>query len=174
MAPLLEALQAPPEGEEEQDPGFEQYYDDETGEFDPQAFDQTVEQRARQIAAEETGPLAQQLQQLQEYLQQEELEALGDDYPQLRDPEYMKEFGPALQQETQALGQEVAQSLGMPPQAAQAIADALGRNANFIESQHLARLAGQQAQQGAPAGDQGVHLEGGSGNPGTAAAGRDA
>lgn len=153
---LQEALQQPQE--EEGEPGYGQYFDDETGEFDPQAFDQQVEQRAKQIAQDQMGPLQQQLQQVQDRMLEDEFAALADDYPQLTEQTFMQQFVPELKQNADQLARE----LGLP----QEMADQLVRNPNFIEREYLARQAMAQAQQGAPAGDQGVHLEGGSGNPG--------
>lgn len=152
LEPVLQqfAQQQQPQEETQETPGWDDYVDPDTGYvIDPNGLEQSIQQRIQQGIEQAQGPLAQQMQQMQQFLQDQELDGLMEDYPELQD-----------QGKAQALAQranEYAASRGIPQ---------LATDPEFVEMVYLAGKAMEQAQQGVPAGDQGVHLEGGSGNPG--------
>jgi hypothetical protein len=99
------------------------------------------------IAEEQIGPYQQQVQHIEQALQDESIDALQDEFPQLADQQFVQpEFGPELN----AAANELGRAMGLNEQQI----EALRLNPSFIRNQYLARSAGQQAQQQAVAGGQ--------------------
>jgi hypothetical protein len=152
VQPVLDWVQqqqaAADQPEEQPEPGFEDYMP-EDGYLDPSQLQQAIRAEAEKIASERFGPVQQEVQQIRQQLQDEQLDGLMDQYPELQDP-----------QKAQQLAQQVhsfAQSRSDP---------SLATDPEVVAMIYLAGKAMEQAQQGVPAGDQGVHLEGGSAQPG--------
>jgi hypothetical protein len=159
LQPLLQNFQQQQQQEPEGQQGYEDFVDPETGYvLDPQGLQQYVDQQAEAKAQELMGPLRSRLDQHDQHFTQEAFADLTHQYPQLQDETFQASFVPRVEQ---AAGQ-IAQSMGLGPEAAQRLA----LNPQFVAQQYLAGLAREQAQQGVPAGDQGVHIEGGTGAPG--------
>jgi hypothetical protein len=148
LEPLLQGLGQQEEPEQEQ-PGFDEHFDENGMVLDPDGLQSYIQQQIQQGVQSQMEQTTQGLQQVQQFLQDQELDGLADDYPELQQPEVATK----LAQEANAW----AQSRNMPQ---------LATDPEFVEMVYLAGKAMEQAQQGVPAGDQGVHLEGGSGNPG--------
>jgi hypothetical protein len=134
---------------DEEQPGFDEHFDENGMVLDPDGLQSYIQQQIQQGVQSQMEQTTQGLQQVQQFLQDQELDGLADDYPELQQPEVATK----LAQEANAW----AQSRNMPQ---------LATDPEFVEMVYLAGKAMEQAQQGVPAGDQGVHLEGGSGNPG--------
>jgi hypothetical protein len=162
MRPLLEQWQQQQQqqGQPEEEGGsYDEFVDPETGYIlDPEALQKWNQDQINAGIQEGVSPLQQQLEQINQRFVQEEFADLQDQYPQLADSEFQRTFIPRVEQEAGQL----ARDLGMGPDYAQKLA----LNPRFVRAQYLAGMASEQAQQGVPAGDRGVHLEGGTGNPG--------
>lgn len=153
-------LQSQQEQPQEEQPGFDEFVDPETGYvLNPEGLQQYIAQESARIAQEQYGPLQQQVQHIERALQDESIDALQDEFPQLADQAFVsQQFGPELV----AAANEIGSQLGLNEQQT----EALRLSPSFIRQQYLARSAGQQAQQQAVAGGQETVIEGGSGNPG--------
>lgn len=160
LAQFAQAQQQPEE--QQQEPGFEDYYG-EDGYMDPAQLQQAIQSEAQRIAQEQTGPLAQQLQQIQQTMQDEAIDGLMDEFPELQDQQKAQQFAGQVQQAASSYANQLA---GGDPQLGQQIYGRLIGSPDFVAQTYLAGKAMEQAQQGVPAGDQGVHLEGGSAQPG--------
>lgn len=160
LGQMGEYLQSQQQEPEQQEPGLDGVVDPETGYvLDPQGLQEYLQSEASRIAQEQFGPLAQQVRHIEQTLQDESIDALQDEFPQLADQKFVQqEFGPELV----AAANELGQAMGLNEQQT----EALRLNPSFIRNQYLARSAGQQAQQQAVAGGQETVIEGGSGNPG--------
>jgi hypothetical protein len=170
---LASALQAPQEDYGQQEPGYQygqpdyqqqqprfdpvtgqplqpqgpQFYDPQTGLVDPQALNQHIEQMVQQGIQQGIQPATQQLSQIQQGLEDQKLDGLAEQYPEMSDPEFLQDFAPRLQ--------AAAQGYGNPN---------LAFNADFAEMVYLAGKAGDttQSAEGVPGGNGQAHVEGAS------------
>ncbi len=110
-------------------------------------FGPTPEEIAERAKAEALKEFEQRLEPMQQYMQDQQLAALEDQYPQLRDKGVAKDvFDQAVQR---------AQQYGNPE---------LATSPRFLEDTYLVMRAREHASQETPAGaDQGVALEAGGG-----------
>jgi hypothetical protein len=176
VEPLLQPQEIDPMavGQEGFDPsqGYEEGYDPQ---YEPQGevldeYGNPVEYDPNQeMLQQAVGPLAEQLQQTQGLVQQmrqerqeDELNSLTIDYPQLDEPEVQQ----AVAQEVNQQAMEFAQRLmsqGFPQEAAQQAYEAYRMDPGVVERTYLSKYGGNGAGQEAPAGDSQVQLESGSG-----------
>jgi hypothetical protein len=143
-SPQFDPFTGQPLQQQAQEP---QFYDPNTGLVDPNALNQFIETKAKQIAQQEFGPASQQLTQIQESLQDQKLDALGQKYSEMQDEQFLRDFAPRLQ--------AAAQGYGNPE---------LAFNADFAEMVYLAGKAGDASQsaEGVPGGNGQAHVEGAS------------
>jgi hypothetical protein len=90
VQPVLDWVQqqqaAADQPEEQPEPGFEDYMP-EDGYLDPSQLQQAIRAEAEKIASERFGPVQQEVQQIRQQLQDEQLDGLMDQYPELQDPQ---------------------------------------------------------------------------------------
>lgn len=161
LQPLLQNMQQQQQPQEPEG-SYGDYLDEQGMLLDPEGFQQYTAQEIQrgieQGLQAQMGPLQQRLEAQEAWRTQEQFEDLKAQFPQIADPEYQQKLVPQVE----AAAAQFAQAMGLGQEYAQMLAV----NPHFVAREYLAGLAREQAQQPAAAGDQGVHLEGGTGNPG--------
>jgi hypothetical protein len=123
----------------------------------------------QEMLQQAVGPLAERLQQteglvqqLQTERQEDELNSLTIDYPQLDEPEVQEAVAQDVNQQAMEYAQRLM-SQGIPQEFVQRAFDAYRMDPGVVERTYLSKYGGNGAAQEAPAGDSQVQLESGSG-----------
>jgi hypothetical protein len=125
-----------------------QFYDPQTGLVDPQALNQHIEQMVQSGIQQGIQPANQQLTEIREQMQDQALDSLAEQYTEMGDPEFLKDFAPRLQ--------AAAAGFGNPEKAF---------DRDFAEMVYLAGKAGSasdESAEGVPGGNGQAHVEGAS------------